>query len=165
MATAPGRSRGSFRRAGLRASVRRCWVVAALSACASPDADRSAGQVATLLARSAAAWNRGDLDGFMAGYAHDSVTSFLSGGHVQYGWERLYARYREAYFAPGRSRDSLSFAEARVRVLAPTVAFYTARFALHRGDSLVASGPFTLILERRGDRWLIIHDHTSADPR
>ena len=38
-------------------------------------------------------------------------------------------------------------------------------FALHRGDSLIASGPFTLILERRGDRWLIVHDHTSADPR
>jgi len=45
------------------------------------------------------------------------------------------------------------------------VVFCTARFALHRGDSLIASGPFTLILERRGDRWLIVHDHTSADPR
>jgi ketosteroid isomerase-like protein len=30
---------------------------------------------------------------------------------------------------------------------------------------LVASGPFTLILQKRGDRWLILHDHTSPDPK
>ena len=45
------------------------------------------------------------------------------------------------------------------------LAFATARFALHRGDSLTASGPFTLILQKRGTRWLILHDHTSADPK
>jgi len=118
-----------------------------------------------LLAHSAAAWTRGDLDGFMSDYARDSLTSYISRGHVQYGWQPLYDRYKTAYFAPGKSHDSLSFGEAHVRLLAPGVALCTARFALHRGDSAVASGPFTLILAQRGGRWVIVHDHTSADPK
>jgi len=70
-------------------------------------------------------------------------------------------------FAAGKSRDSLSFDELRVRVLTPDFAYATARFKLTRPprDSVVASGPFTLVLQRQGDRWRILHDHTSADPR
>ncbi len=118
-----------------------------------------------MLRRSAADWNRGDLAGFMSDYARDSLTSYVSGGHARYGWQRLYDRYQAAYFAPGKGHDSLSFDEVRVRALTTDLAYCTARFALHRRDSLVASGPFTLILQKRGDRWQILHDHTSSDSR
>jgi beta-aspartyl-peptidase (threonine type) len=118
-----------------------------------------------MLQRSAADWNHGDLAGFMSDYAKDSLTSYMAGGHVQYGWQPLYDRYRANYFAPGKSRDSLSFEELRVRVLTPDFAYATARFKLTRRDSLVASGPFTLVLQRQGERWRILHDHTSADPK
>lgn len=118
-----------------------------------------------MLQRSAADWNRGDLDGFMRDYAKDSLTSYMAGAHVQYGWQPLYDRYQRNYFAPGKSRDSLSFDELRVRVLTLDLAFATARFKLSRGDSVVASGPFTLVLQREGDRWRILHDHTSPDPK
>jgi len=118
-----------------------------------------------MLERSAADWNHGDLTGFMNDYSHDSLTSSVSGGHVQYGWQALYDRYQTTYFAPGKHRDSLTFNEVRVRPLTLDLAFCTARFALHRGDSVTASGPFTLVLQKRGDRWLILHDHTSADPK
>jgi len=47
---------------------------------------------------------------------------------------------------------------------APDHILATARYVLHRGDSVTGSGPFTLILERREDTWKIIHDHTNADP-
>ncbi len=117
-----------------------------------------------MLARSAVAWNRGDLAGFMDDYARDSLTSSVSGGHVQYGWQRLYDRYQAAYFAHAKSHATLSFEEVRVRALTTDLAYCTARFALHRGRSLIASGPFTLVLQKRGDRWQILHDHTSADP-
>lgn len=118
-----------------------------------------------MLGRSAAAWNRGDLGGFMNDYARDSLTSYVTGGHVQYGWQPLYDRYQAAYFAPGKSRDSLTFDDVRVRPLTTDLALCTARFALHRGPQLIASGPFTLILAKRDDRWFIIHDHTSSDPK
>jgi uncharacterized protein (TIGR02246 family) len=124
-------------------------------------------EIAAMLQRSAADWNRGDLAGFMSDYAKDSLTSYMSDGHVQYGWQPLYDRYQRNYFAAGKSRDSLSFDELRVRVLTPDLAYATARFKLSRPprDSVVASGPFTLVLQRQGDRWRILHDHTASDPK
>ena len=116
-----------------------------------------------MLQRSAADWNRGDLAGFMSDYAKDSLTSYRAGAHMQYGWQPLYDRYQKNYFAPGKSRDSLSFDELRVRALTPDLAYATARYTLSRRDSVVASGPFTLVLQKRGDRWQILHDHTSSD--
>ncbi|MGH9261283.1 MAG: YybH family protein [Acidimicrobiales bacterium] len=146
---------------------RTMWVCVALVSCAAPgaspaDARREIGEQ---LARSARDWNRGDLDGFMADYARDSMTGYVVRGHVQYGWQALYDSYQSRYFAPGKARDSLSFEEVAVRSLGPATAFATARFALHRGDSLVASGPFTIVLEKRAGGWLIVHDHSSSDPR
>jgi ketosteroid isomerase-like protein len=120
-------------------------------------------EIAAMLARSAADWNAGNLAGFMSDYARDSLTSYVTGGHVQYGWQPLYDHYQATYFAPGKTRDSLTFEEVRVRPLTLDLALCTARFALHRGGVVVASGPFTLILQKRGDRWQILHDHTSSD--
>jgi len=101
----------------------------------------------------------------MSDYPPDSLTSYACGGHVLYGWQKLFDRYQAAYFAPGKTRDSLTFDEVRVRPLTVDLALCTARFALHRGGSVTASGPFTLLLQKRGSRWLILHDHTSSDPR
>ena len=122
-------------------------------------------EIAAMLQRSASDWNRGDLAGFMSDYARDSLTSYMAGGHVMYGWQAMYDRYQKNYFAPGKSRDSLSFDELHVRVLTPDFAYATARFKLSRRDSVVASGPFTLVLQKQGDRWRILHDHTSADTK
>jgi ketosteroid isomerase-like protein len=122
-------------------------------------------EIEAMLTRSAADWNRGDLAGFMNDYARDSLTSYVSAGHVQYGWQVLYDRYQANYFAPGKSRDSLAFEEVRVRTLTPDFAYATARFRLIRKDSVVASGPFTLVLQKQGSHWRILHDHTSADPK
>src|SRR5256885_15917093 len=109
-------------------------------------------EVAAMLARSAANWNAGDLAGFMSDYARDSLTSYVTRGHVQYGWQPLYDHYRTTYFAPGKSRDSLAFSEVRVRPLTLDLALCTARFQLSRGAAVTASGPFTLVLQKPGAR-------------
>lgn len=155
------RSRGTFGNTSL------CMALAVLWGCSAPAARRDDPQreIAAMLTQSAASWNRGDLAAFMNDYARDSLTSFVTGRGVQYGWQPLYDRYQANYFAPGKSRDSLAFDNVRVRPLTTNLAFCTAHFALHRGSRVVASGPFTLILARRDDRWLIIHDHTSADSK
>ena len=151
----------------MRALPRCIWALAMLGACSAPPAPRGDPQVevSAQLTRSATAWNRGDLAEFMNDYARDSLTSFVTGGHVQYGWQPIYDIYQKHYFAPGTSRDSLAFGEVRVRPLTTDLVLCTARFALHRAGRVVASGPFTLILAKRGDRWLIIHDHSSSDPK
>ena len=148
--------------------MRGTWcVVIAMAACAAPPVRQGnpPEEVAAMLQRSAADWNRGDLAGFMSDYAQDSLTSYVSGARVLYGWRQLYDRYDAAYFAPGKSRDSLAFEDVRVRALTPDFAYATARFKLMRRDSVVASGPFTLVMQRQGTQWKILHDHTSADPK
>jgi uncharacterized protein (TIGR02246 family) len=150
--------------------VRRAWCVVLVPVafgCSAPriPLGNPPEEIGAMLQRSAADWNHGDLAGFMSDYARDSLTSYMSGGHVQYGWQALYDRYQANYFATGKSRDSLSFDELRVRVLTPDLAYATARFTLSRRDSVVASGPFTLVLQKQGDRWRILHDHTSSDPK
>jgi len=142
-----------------------CFFTLLAAACAAPRLSTGDPQaeITAMLTRSAADWNRGDLEGFMGDYAHDSTASYFSNGHLLHGWQALHDRYQAAYFAPGKSRDSLAFEEVSARALTTDLAYATARFKLVRGDSVVASGPFTLILQRRGDRWQILHDHTSPD--
>ncbi len=164
------RSRGAFQSDFIpqRRSTCRAWyVVLAVAACSAPKVPLGDPQaeIRAMLVRSAADWNRGDLAGFMGDYARDSMTSYVSGGHVQYGWQALYDHYRVSYLTPGQARDSLRFEEIQVRPPTTDLAFCTARFRLTRGAAVTASGPFTLILQKRGDRWYILHDHTSSDPR
>lgn len=137
---------------------------AVLVACRTGASRTAEAEIRTMLTRSAADWNRGDLAGFMSDYARDSSLSYISGRGVLYGWQALFDRYERAFFQPGAPRDSLTFTNLAVRPLDDDLALATARFQLNRGDSVVASGPFTLILEKRGARWLIIHDHSSSDP-
>src|SRR5207247_5797073 len=68
-------------------------------------------KIAAMLQRSAADWNRDGLAGFMSDYANDSLTSYMAGGHLMYGWQAMYDRYQKNYFGRGNSRDSLSFDE------------------------------------------------------
>src|SRR5213593_3013731 len=164
------RSRGAFQSDFIpqrRATCRAWYLVLAVAACSAPKVPLGDPQaeIRAMLVRSAADWNRGDLAGFMGDYARDSLTSYVSGGHVQYGWQALYDHYQTAYFAPGKSRDSLAFEAVRVRPLTLDLALCTARFALWHNGAVTASGPFTLLLQKRGDRWQILHDHTSSDPK
>ena len=142
----------------------RASLVLVVAGCARRGGDPAA-EIAAMLRRSATDWNRGDLAGFMGDYARDSLTSYVNAGHVQYGWQKLYDRYQAVYFAPGKARDSLAFEEVQVRPLGPDLALCTARFKLRRRDAVTASGPFTLLLQKRNGRWQILHDHTSSDPK
>ncbi len=116
------------------------------------------------LERSALDWNRGDLDDFLSDYAAESTTTFIDGRRAQQGIDFIRRNYAPR-FAPGARRDSLHFEEVKVRGLSPTLALVTARFILQRGAMVTASGPFTLVMERRPEGWKILHDHSSSDPR
>jgi beta-aspartyl-peptidase (threonine type) len=150
---------------------RTCFpLLALIGACAAPPARLTPLPDAALLTdtlvaqfgRSAEAWNRGDLNAFTSDYAPDPQTGFVSGGHVRRGYQWIRENYAPR-FAPGARRDSLRFEEFNVRPLAPAVALVTARFILFRDGHTTASGPFTLVMERRPDGWKILHDHTSSD--
>jgi len=113
---------------------------------------------AALLAHGAAAWNRGDLDGFVSDYAFDAT--FVTKDSVIHGRPAIRARYAPR-FAPGGVRDSLSFQALEVDPLGPDALNAIAYYVLQRGDSVVARGPTSLVMRRIGGRWWIVHDHSS----
>jgi ketosteroid isomerase-like protein len=129
-----------------------------------PDSAGLTRQIAAQLDRAALDWNRGDLDGFLSDYAPESTTTFIDGQQAREGIGFIRDNYAPR-FAAGARRDSLHFEELRARSLSPTLALVTARFILQRGSEVTASGPFTLVMERRPEGWKILHDHSSSDPR
>ena len=132
----------------------------------SPVADRAGltRLVTAQLERAAGDWNRGDLDGFLSDYAAESTTTFVDGRRARAGIDFIRSTYGPR-FSPGADRGTLHFEEVQVRPLSSTLALVTARFILQRKSGVNSSGPFTLVMERRGTEWKILHDHSSSDPR
>jgi uncharacterized protein (TIGR02246 family) len=108
-----------------------------------------------------AAWNRGDIPGFMAGYDNSESTTFV-GTSVVKGHAQVLARYKQRY--PTRENmGTLKFSDIEIRPLGGDHAAVIGRFHLDRtaaagGES---SGIFTLIFQKAKGQWKIILDHSS----
>lgn len=125
---------------------------------ASQSAARS--QIMAMMSHSTQSWNSGNLDAFVNDYEADSTTTFIGRNGVVHGR----AAIRDVYaprFAAGGVRDSLSFENVQVDLLAPNVANVIAYYRLMRGDSTTSRGPTSLVMRRRDGRWRIVHDHSS----
>jgi ketosteroid isomerase-like protein len=110
----------------------------------------------------AAAWNRRDLDGFMAGYWKSAELSFFAGGVKTVGWQATLERYRKKYQGEGKEMGKLAFSELAIDVLAADYALVKGRWRLTLTKE-TPGGLFTLIMRKLPEGWRIIHDHTSAE--
>ena len=120
-----------------------------------------AGVKATLDAQ-VAAWNEGDIPGFMAGYANVKGLRFASGNTVTHGWETTLQRYQKRY-TNRKLMGTLAFKELSIKPLSPVYAEVFGRFHLISDkDTGDATGLFTLLMQKSGEGWLVLHDHTSA---
>jgi ketosteroid isomerase-like protein len=108
------------------------------------------------------AWNRHDLEGFMAGYWNSQQLTFFSQGKEQDGWQATIDRYLARYASPGHEMGKLDFSGLRVEVLGQEAAFVRGAWKLTMPDGKTPHGLFTLIFRKFPDGWKIIHDHTSA---
>jgi len=108
------------------------------------------------------AWNRGDLEGFMAGYWRSPALVFCSGASVTKGWDQTLARYRKRYQSEGSEMGRLRFEGIEVIPLGADAALARGAWHLAMGDGKEPHGLFTLLLRRVDDGWVIVHDHTSA---
>jgi ketosteroid isomerase-like protein len=117
-------------------------------------------EIHQLLDYQVAAWNEGDLEGFMSGYLRGDELRFVSGTELRRGWDTALRRYRETY--PDRAAmGTLAFEELDVRLLDTDWAMVTGIFRLVR-EADEPWGRFTLILHDGEDGWRIVHDHTSS---
>jgi beta-aspartyl-peptidase (threonine type) len=127
------------------------------SSAASPDS-----AIRSVLQQQVAAWNRHDLEGFMAGYWHSPELTFFSGGTVTKGWEPTMQRYQQRYQANGAAMGKLEFSDLDVVQLAPVAALVRGRWHLTMPDGKQPGGLFTLVFRKLPEGWRIVHDHTSA---
>ena len=108
-----------------------------------------------------AAWNKGDLDGFMAGYWNAENLTFFSGKDQTKGWKATLERYRKRYQADGKEMGKLAFRDLQIEVLGPDSAFVRGRWQLEMKKERLG-GLFTLIVKKMPEGWRIVHDHTSG---
>ena len=131
---------------------------------AEPAASPEESAIRAVLESQVAAWNKADIDGFMAGYWKDEKLTFISGGDITKGWEPVHDRYVKKYQADGKDKmGKLAFNELKVETLSPTAGLVTGKFELVRGEKN-DWGRFTLAFKKFPEGWKIIHDHTSVPP-
>jgi len=109
------------------------------------------------------AWNRGDLEAFMAGYWNSPDLTFFSGGHESKGWQAALDRYKKTYQGAGHEMGRLEFANLRIEMLGTDAAFVRGEFHLTMSDGKKPHGLFTLIFRRFPDGWKIVHDHSAGE--
>lgn len=106
------------------------------------------------------AWNRGDIQGYMEGYARSDDTVFVSGDNVTHGWQTVLERYQKGYNTPEKM-GRLTFSDLEVSVLSNDAAVVLGRWELERTTDK-PHGRFTLIFRKTKQGWRIVHDHTSS---
>jgi beta-aspartyl-peptidase (threonine type) len=105
-----------------------------------------------------AAWNRQDIEGFMADYWNSEMFTFQSGANRLRGWGTLLERYKKSY--SGENWGILDFTDLEVNVLGADCAYVIGRYKLILRDT-AREGLFTIIFKRFPEGWRIIHDHSS----
>ena len=105
-----------------------------------------------------AAWNRGDVDEYMAGYARNDDTMFV-GAEVTRGWTKVRDRYKAKYDTRAKM-GTLTFSDVDLRPFGKDDVVVTGAWKLTR-DADTPHGRFTLIFHRLKEGWRIVYDHSS----
>jgi uncharacterized protein (TIGR02246 family) len=111
-------------------------------------------EVLAILERQAAAWTKGDLDGFCSVYADDAV--FVSPSGVTKGRAEVLARYQKKYPTPA-AMGKLTLSPVDVRDSVDEVSV-VAQWTLEYPDKPSATGHTVVVLKRWKGTWQIVHD-------
>ena len=121
---------------------------------------KSAGILAAMQ-KSAADWNRGDIDAFASSYKNSPDILFI-GRTVSRGYAQMLAAYRKHY-ATREQMGTLSFSRLAVQPLDAHFATVTGHFHLARSKAGGgnADGYFMLVFEKTAQGWKIVRDDST----
>lgn len=126
----------------------------------SPRDNKPIAAIRAVLDAQVAAWNRGDLDGYMDGYERSPDIVFVSGDRVTRGWKTVFDRYKRSYDTREKM-GVLTFSDVEISMLGKDVAIVLGRWQLKRSKD-EPRGRFTLLFRNTKAGWRIVHDHTSS---
>ena len=136
------------------------------AACARPPAASDAVlEVRAIWNAQVAAWNRGDLDGFMAAYWNSPDLVFFSNGDETRGWQATLDRYRARYQGEGKQMGALDFPRLEFTMLGTGAALARGRWHLQMPDGKEFGGMTSVIFRKLPEGWRIVHDHSTAENR
>jgi len=135
-------------------------LVFSIASFAQSDSKKAAieSEIRKLMNEQVAAWNSGDIEGFMRGYWNSDKLVFVS-TDVTRGWQPTLDRYKKGYDTRAKM-GTLSFSDLEITVLSKDSAVVLGGWALARENDN-PKGKFTLIFRKLKDGWRIVHDHTS----
>jgi uncharacterized protein (TIGR02246 family) len=124
-------------------------------------------KIRDILTAQTAAWNRGDIPGFMQAYEDSADTTFI-GQQVRKGYKPILDRYQKSY-STREQMGTLTFGDLDIRLLPGAcgrheIALVTGKFHLERtakGEATKDDGIFSLVWRKGPGGWKIVLDHTS----
>ena len=128
-----------------------------------PSANAQEAAIRAILQTQIDAWNRHDLEGFMAGYWNSPTLTFFSGAKETQGWQATLERYRKDYQSGDAEMGKLEFSDLQIDMLGPKSAFVRGKFRLTLSNGKQPHGLFTLIFREFPEGWRIVHDHSSGE--
>src|SRR6202051_888733 len=134
--------------------------VPATGASSKQQSDQFVIEIRAVIQAQQEAWNRGDIDGFMNGYARSKSTIFVSEDTVTRGWQTVRDRYKKKY-SDRTKMGTLKFSNLEIMPLGADSAVALGTWKLKRAKDH-PHGRFSLIFRKTADGWRIVHDHTSA---
>ncbi len=117
-------------------------------------------QIKQLMTAQVAAWNRGDLEGFMDTYWKSEKLTFSAGGNTTRGWQATWDRYRRRY-PDKKTMGQLTFSDLEFTQLGPAAALVLGKWKLKREQD-TPHGNFSVVMQKLDGKWVIIHDHSSS---
>lgn len=132
------------------------FIVCTIGFPVTPDIDDD---VLEILIKQKAAWNQGDIDGFMEYYWKSEHLTFQAGNSRVVGWDALITRYKANY--SGERMGVLHFTDILINILSEDLVLVLGRWEV-KGKDDSARGLFTLLIQHKPEGWRIIHDHTSS---
>jgi ketosteroid isomerase-like protein len=135
-----------------------------LSTAAIAQPSKSSGKdevaIRAVLDAQAAAWNRGDVEGYMDGYDRSPNTEFVGGDSITRGWQEVLDRYKQKYDTREKM-GTLTFTDLEIKILGQDAALVLGRWRLKRASD-EPHGTFTLLFRKTKAGWRIVHDHSSS---
>ncbi len=135
--------------------------IAASSISAQSDSQKAkiAAEIQKVMHDQTKAWNRGNIEDFMAGYWRSDNLVFISGDNVTRGWQPTLDRYKKSYDTREKM-GTLKFSGLEFTVLSKDAAVVLGSWELTR-EKDNPKGKFTLTFRKLKEGWRIVMDHTS----
>lgn len=123
------------------------------------SAQSDSARIGQMFSRQLAAWNSGDIEGFMKGYWESDSLAFIGKSGVVYGYRNMLDTYKKGY-PDTVQMGKLQFDILQMKPLPGETYFVIGKWTLRRtiGD---LQGHFSLILRKIRGEWLIVADHSS----